>query len=50
MICLEFSNSYFDKAVGTVQGSFKRDMKNTDFKNSVVGYFGNLNFMYTRRI
>ena len=47
MIYPKFSNNYSDKAVGTVQGSFERDMRNTDFEDFVEGCFGNLNLMYT---
>ena len=43
MSCLSFFNNYFDKAAVMVQGSFARDIRNTYFKNSLEGCFGNLN-------
>ena len=47
--CLSFTNNYFDKAVVIAQDSFPRDISDTYFKNSLQGYFGNLNFIYTTR-
>ena len=37
MSYLGFSNNYFDKAVGTVQGIFTRGIRNIRFKNFVEG-------------
>ena len=36
----------FNKAAVTVQGSFTKYIRNTYFKNSLEGYFGNLNLIY----
>ena len=49
MNCTDFSNNCLEKVVVTVQGSFTRDIRNTYFKNSLEGCFGNLNVIYTGR-
>ena len=37
MSYLSFSSNYFDKAVGTVQGTFTRGIRKIRFKNFVEG-------------
>ena len=46
MSCRSFSNYYFDKAVVMVQENFSKDIKYTNFKNSLEGCFDNLNLIY----
>ena len=48
MSCLSFSNGCYNTAVVTVQGSFTRDVRNSNFKNSLEGCFGNFKLIYIR--
>ena len=43
MICQGFFDIYFQKIILTVDGSFILNVRNTYFKNSLDGFFGNLN-------
>ena len=49
MIFLGFFNIYFHKIVLKIEGSFILNIRNTYFKNSLDGFFGNLNEIHIGR-